>query len=451
MATVAAFKGVLYNPERAGELSRVTAPPYDIISPAQQEGYYNDSPYNIIRLILGKQHPEDSETDNRYTRAAAFFKAWQEESVLKRDAVPGLYFYPQEFSGGEEGRMTRDGFIALVRLEEREEGVIIPHEKTLDQPKQDRLRLMKACSANFSSIFSLYSDPGDDINRMLKGAAADSSPMEATDHDQTLHQLRRVSDPGMFREVARRLSGQSLFIADGHHRYETALNYRRWLRESNPRHTGKESYNYVMMYLTPLQGRGLLILPYHRVIQHIKSFEFEGFERKLQKYFDVVRVAMDGSNPKASLNAFMARLREEGKKRPAFGMYGLKQPCYHLLTLKEGVFSSLRDDETGSASLKKLDVNVIETFIFKQVLGITSKDLQMEENITYVHHDTEGLDLVKDKGYQLAFIMNPTRAEEIQDIAGRGETMPQKSTFFYPKLLSGLVMNRIVPGEMIEP
>lgn len=449
MATVVAFKGVLYNTDRAGELSTVTAPPYDIISPAEQEGYYNASPCNIIRLILGKQHPDDSETDNRYTRAAAFFRTWREEAVLKRDAAPCIYFYHQEFNG-PEGRMTRDGFIALVRLEEREEGVIIPHEKTLDQPKEDRLKLMKACSTNFSSIFSLYNDPADDINRMLKGAAAAAPPMEATDNDTTLHQLWRVSDPDVIREAARRLSGQSLFIADGHHRYETALNYRRWLRENNPRHTGKESYNYVMMYLTPLQGRGLLILPYHRGIQHIKSFKFDVFEQKLQKYFDVSRVPMDTNNPEASWAGFMGRVRDEGKKRPSFGMYGLQQTCYHLLTLKEGVFASLRDDDAGSASLKKLDVNIIETFIFKKVLGITSKDLQMEGNITHVHHDTEGLDLVRSKGYQLAFILNPTRAEEIQDIAGRGETMPQKSTFFYPKLLSGLVMNQIVPGEMIE-
>jgi uncharacterized protein (DUF1015 family) len=160
---------------------------------------------------------------------------------------------------------------------------------------------------------------------------------------------------------------------------------------------------------------------------------------------------MNSSNPEASWAGFMGRVRDEGKKRPSFGMYGLKQACYHLLTLKEGVFTSLVDDADGSASLKKLDVNIIETFIFKKVLGITSKDLQMEGNITYVHHDTEGLDLVRNKGYQLAFILNPTRAEEIRDIAGRGETMPQKSTFFYPKLLSGLVMNQIVPGELIEP
>jgi len=450
MATIVGFKGVLYDRDRVGDLKKVTAPPYDIISPAEQEGYYNDSPYNVIRLILGKQSSDDTDADNRYTRAAAFFRQWQQELILKRDAAPALYSYHQEFNG-PAGRMTRDGFIALVRLEEREEGVIIPHEKTLDQPKADRLKLMQACSANFSPIFSLYSDPADEINGMLRKAAGPAVPLEATDHENTFHQLRRVSDPGVVREVSRRLSGQSLFIADGHHRYETALNYRRWLREQNPRHTGKESYNYVMMYLTPLQGKGLLILPYHRVIEHIKPFDFEGFERKLQEYFDISRVAIDSKNPEASWAAFMDRVRTAGARLPSFGMYGSRQSCYHLLTLKERVFSSLRDDAAGSAPLKKLDVNIIETFIFKKVLGITSKDLQMQQNITYVHHGTEGLDLVQNKGYQLAFILNSTRAEEIQDIAGRGETMPQKSTFFYPKLLSGLVMNPIVPGEMIEP
>ncbi len=450
MATIVAFQGVLYDRDRVGDLKKVTAPPYDIISPAEQEGYYDESPYNVIRLILGKQSPADSDADNRYTRAAAFFRQWRQDSILKRDGAPCLYAYHQEFNG-TGGRMSRDGFIALIRLEEREKGVIIPHEKTLDQPKADRLKLMQACSANFSPIFALYSDPSDDINRLLQESVGAVVPLEATDHENTFHQLRRVSDPAVIREVSRRLSGQALFIADGHHRYETALNYRGWLQEQNPRHNGRESYNYVMMYLTPLQGRGLLILPYHRVIERIKSFDFDEFERKLQEYFDISRYPMDANKPEGSWAVFMDRVREAGKKRPAFGMYGLKQSCCHLLLLKEGLYASLRDDDAGSASLKKLDVNIIETFIFKKVLGITSKDLQMQQNITYVHHGAEGLDLVRNKGYQLAFILNSTRAEEIRDIAGRGETMPQKSTFFYPKLLSGLVMNPIIPGEMIEP
>ena len=450
MAIVVPFKGVLYNRNRVEDLGSVTAPPYDVISPEEQERYYQQSPYNVIRLILGKQYPVDSDTDNRYTRAAGFFKQWQEESVLKRDPLPCLYFYHQEFLSGKGNRSARDGFIALVRLEEKEKGVIIPHEKTLDQPKEDRLKLMKACSANLSPVFSLYADPGDTSNLMRSGLLEEGSPLEVTDHEQTLHQLWRLSNPGIIEEVCRRLSGQPLFIADGHHRYETALNYRRWQLSRDPHIAGHASCNYVMMYLTALEGPGLLILPYHRVIQKI-GFDFNGFEQKLTDYFDVARCALNHEDPTTAWTAFINRLQDEGRKRPAFGMYGFQQNCYHVLTLKEAVLSSLKDDDTGSAALKRLDVNIIETFIFKNVLGITSRDLQMQQNISYVHDSAQGLELVRTKGYQVAFFLNPTKAAEIQSIAGRGETMPQKSTFFYPKLLSGLVMNQIVPGELIEP
>jgi len=285
---------------------------------------------------------------------------------------------------------------------------------------------------------------------MRTGLIDAGSPLEVTDHEETLHQLWRVSDPGIVGEISRRLSGQSLFIADGHHRYETALNYRRWQLSRDPQAAGNASCNYVMMYLTAMEGRGLLILPYHRVIHRIGS-NFNDFEVKLKDYFEITRCPSNQANHEEGWTAFMNRLQDEGTRRPAFGMYGFQQGCYHLLALKEAVLASLADDATGSKDLKRLDVNIIETFIFKKVLGITSRDLQMQQNISYVHDSDQGLDLVRSKGYQVAFFLNPTKAAEIQTIAGRGETMPQKSTFFYPKLLSGLVMNLIVPGELIEP
>ena len=451
MAIVIPFNGVLYDPRKVDNFNRVTAPPYDIISPEQQEGYYQNSPHNVIRLILGRQFPDDSESDNRYTRAADFFKEWQNESLLTRDEDPAFYFYHQEFSTPDKKRCSRDGFVGLVRLEDKDKGVIIPHEKTLDKPKEDRLKLMKACSAHFSSIFSLYSDPEDSIGQLLKGVVDPVPLLEATDEEGTLHQLWRVSQKEIIAEVTKRLDDQSLFIADGHHRYETALNYRNYQIAHNPQATGKESYNYVMMYLTSMEGSGLLILPYHRVIHNIENFNFNAFESKLKDYFIVTSFPFNSDNQDEVWKRFNKQLQESGSTLPAFGMYGSGQTSFHLLRLKENVFQSLADDEEASAVLKKLDVNVIESFIFKNVLGITSKDFQQQENITYVHDSREGFELVKTRGYQLAFFLNNTQSSEIRAIAGRGETMPQKSTFFYPKLLSGLVINKIVPDELFEP
>ena len=451
MAIVIPFRGILYNQEKVGDCKQVTAPPYDIISPEQQDQYYEKSEFNVIRLILGKQFPDDTEKNNRYTRAADTFNQWQEESILKRDEEPALYYYHQEFSVPGGGREARDGFICLVRLEDKEKGVVIPHEKTLDKPKADRLQLMKFCSANFSQIFSLYSDPEDGVLQLLKEGIKGAPLIDVTDEDQTLHQLWRVSKSEVLSEVSQRLSEQSLFIADGHHRYETALNYRNYMAADQPHKTGKEPFNYVMMYLTPMESEGMLILPYHRVIHNIEQFNFGFFEKKLNEYFEVTSFPFNGNTKPDVWKQFNKQLQERGKIRPAFGMYGAGQSSFHLLLLREQVYDSFTDTEESSSILKKLDVNVIESCIFKGVLGITSKDLQQQENISYVHDSDEGLALVEDRGYQLAFFLNDTKSSEIRDVSARGETMPQKSTFFYPKLLSGLVINKIEPDESIEP
>ena len=450
MAIIVPFRGVIYNREKIEDFSKVTAPPYDIISPEQQEGYYQKSPYNVIRLILGKQFPHDSPEDNRYTRAAGVFDIWQEKSILIRDKKPSFYFYRQDFSVSGKEKITRDGFIGLVRLEDKEKRVVIPHEKTLDKPKEDRLQLMEACHTNFSSIFSLYSDPEDTINQQLKKMTGVIPLLEVTDEDNTRHQLWRISQMGVIKQISQHLRDSSLFIADGHHRYETALNYRNLQSERYPQSTGKEAYNYVMMYLTSMEGEGLVILPYHRVIRNLEGFDFSDFEKKLGDYFEVKKFQFSEENEMQVWKEFNKQLQDDTLSRPAFGMYGAGQVCYHLLVLKEEVFSSLSDSEEGSEALKKLDVNVIESVIFKNALGITSHDLQQEQNMTYVHDGLEGLELLRNKGYQLAFFLNSTKSSEIRDVASRGETMPQKSTFFHPKLLSGTVINKIVPEESIE-
>jgi uncharacterized protein (DUF1015 family) len=450
MAIVVPFKGVLYNQEKVEDFSKVMAPPYDVISPAQQDEYYQKNPHNVIRLILGTQLPDDSKSDNRYSRAAGFFNKWQEETILKRDTSPSFYFYHQEFSVPGREKVNRDGFVGLVRLEDTDKKVVIPHEKTLDKPKEDRLKLIEACQANFSSIFSLYSDSEDVIIQLLKGVIAGPPLIDVTDEDGILHQLWRISHADVVRKVSQWLKDIPLFIADGHHRYETALNYRNLEVTRNPQSTGKELYNYVMMYLTPMEGEGLVILPYHRVIHNLEGFDFSSFEKKLEDYFEIKSFQFDKNNQLQVWEEFNRQLQDDSWDVPVLGMYGAGQSCYHLLLLKEKLLFSLVDDEKGSVSLKKLDVSIIESVIFKDVLAITGDDLKQQQNLTYVHDTREGLDLVQNEGYQLAFFLNNTNPSDIRDITGKGETMPQKSTFFYPKLLSGPVINKIVPGEQVD-
>ena len=275
--------------------------------------------------------------------------------------------------------------------------------------------------------------------------------LEVTDEETTLHQLWRVSQKDVVTHVTQWLRDKSLFIADGHHRYETALNYQRIQRNKYPQSSGNEAYNYVMMYLTSMEGEGLVILPYHRVIRDIQGFDFSALEKKLSDYFEVSSFHFTSRNQTHMWEEFNQQLQQRGELLPSFGMYAASQNCYHLLVLKERVLSSISAGEDGSESLKKLDVNIIESIIFREVLGINSKALQQQQNITYVHDSREGVELVNNKGYQLAFFLNSTRSSEIRDIASRGETMPQKSTFFYPKLLSGPVINKIVPEEVIDP
>jgi uncharacterized protein (DUF1015 family) len=236
MADVHPFRGIQYNPLRIKEFREVVAPPYDIISPSEQEDHYARSPYSIIRLILGRKFPTDTDTDNRYTRAARFFKEWQETQVLTRDKEPSLYFYEQEFS--VQGKsFVREGFFALVRLEEYEKGVIIPHERTLSGPKVDRLMLMRSCQANFSPVFMLYADNSNDVINRLKSGITAKPLIEVRDKDGVLHQFWRVKEQKILSEVGERFKKEPLFIADGHHRYETALNYRNECRQKKSKYT----------------------------------------------------------------------------------------------------------------------------------------------------------------------------------------------------------------------
>jgi uncharacterized protein (DUF1015 family) len=445
MADIHPFRGIRYNPAKIADFSTVVAPPYDIISPSEQEGYYAKSPHNIIRLILGKKFPADTNSENRYTRADRFFKEWQEEQILVRDEESSLYFYTQEFLVREK-RFISEGFFALVRMEEYKKGIIIPHERTLSAPKTDRLKLMRACQANFSPVFVLYPDIRDEVIGQLKSGITRNPLIEVRDKEGVFHQFWRVRDPEILSRIKVRLEKEPLFIADGHHRYETALNYRSECRLKKADYSGRESFNYMMMYLTPLEGKGLVILPYHRVLYSLPSFEFPSFEKKVQEAFDIETLSFHPENEHEVRNKFLIQLEKKGSDAHVYGLLTKGGNAYYILTLKR---DRVRKESTSSP-VSHLDVTILESLVFNQILGITSERLREQKNIEYCHVSEEAFHLVRDKGLQLAFILNPTRIEEVKEVALSGETMPQKSTYFYPKLLSGLVINRLDPEEEID-
>jgi uncharacterized protein (DUF1015 family) len=445
MAHIIPFKGILYNKEKIKDMKHVVAPPYDVISPSEQEELYKRHENNVVRLILGKESESDTIENNRYTRARDSFESWQRDSILIKDAFPSIYVYSQEYHLGEaEGfeKKRRIGFISLSKLEDFGEGKIHPHENTLAKPKEDRLKLMQHCNANFSSIFGLFSDPSKRIDSVLKDYMRHSPLYDLVDDAGMRHTLWAIRDNRAIQIITSVLSDKQIFIADGHHRYETAINYRNEMRKKMPNFTGDEIYNYVMMYFTNTNSEGLSILPIHRLVSNLSSFDKKKIVEKAGEFFDIEKLSFDESDEKAVRKRLFSDMKERGEKEHIFGMY-LGNDEYLLLTLKdEGVLDRLVTNSRHQ-SWKKLDVTIIHTLLIEKVLGISEKSLSEQKNITYTISGDESIRDVKAGKYQIALFLNPTKIDEVKEVAAAGEKMPQKSTFFYPKLLTGLVMNKL--------
>jgi uncharacterized protein (DUF1015 family) len=421
------------------------APPYDVISPTLQEDLYQRSPFNVVRLILGRTGATDSDQDNRYTRAAADFAAWQGEGVLARDQVPSLYLYDQEYILENGENVIRKGFIALTRLEDFSSGVVKPHEKTLAGPKTDRLHLTKACGANFSPIFSLYSDCCCVLEALTRKLREAPPTLAVKDDDQVQHRLWQVTDPSIITKAQELLESKPLFIADGHHRYETALNYRNYMRERYPNYTGKELFNFVLMYFANMEDQGMQIFPTHRLLFNLTDFHLESLLEALDEYFLVEPVPIDPTDPAARAEA-RNLLRRKGEGGHALGLFAGGQTLY-LLTLRDEKVMDRYFPPKAPKALKTLDVSILHRLILEGLLGMTAEAQEQQSHLKYVKGFDDPFELVLCGEYPLAFLMNPTRMSEVRDVANAGEKMPQKSTYFYPKLLTGLVINPIVEGE----
>src|SRR5262245_53471875 len=439
MVHIAPFRGVFYNLKKFRDLSKVIAPPYDVITKEEQEKLYKKSPYNFVRLDL-------SQEPNSYAAVAALLDEWQSDGILERDQTPAIYLLSHRFKlkSGEE--KLRGGFFALTELQDPVNGAIRPHEKTLDAPREDRFKLIRACHAQLSPIFALYADPKQTINRMLAVALEGVAPLVEFEMDNgDMCKLWRVTDPALIEKTQREMKEQTLLIADGHHRYEATLKYRDQMRSERGQWTGGEAYNYIMSYFANMNDDNVVILPTHRLVRGFTHKPFLELEEALQTYF---YVEQHPKTPEGKIS-FLKALKTAAKKHRVIGASFKRDPRYLILRLKnKRIMQRLAKDL--SSPLRELDVSTLHLLILEHILGMLPEQQVSGDNIRYSQDEEFVLQALEKEDFQAAFILTATKKEEIENVVASGEKMPQKSTYFYPKLASGLVVNKIDPEEQIR-
>jgi uncharacterized protein (DUF1015 family) len=436
MAYVAPFRALRYDPARV-DLTQVVTQPYDKITPAMQDRYYGADPHNLVRIILGKPQPSDHLEENVYTRAAASFRDWRRQGIFLQDPEQSLYQYIQRFQppgGGPE--LERRGFIGLSKIEDYSASVVHRHEQTLAKPKADRLELLRATRAHFGQLFMLYTDPAAEIDEALSGSSITNTEnnIEIRDEYGVLHHLRRVTDPAIIQLVCSKMRAKKLIIADGHHRYETALNYRNQRRAEQEAASGSSElapYELVMMTFINMDNPGLVILPTHRLVHGLESFSPDALRDRGRSYFSVEEV-----DPSITADRALGILRAAGKAGTA--MLGITANRAFLFdTPRPAATSLLRSLPFLQQSL---DVVQLHKCLLEGVLGISEEAIRDQTNVSYVRDAEEALTRVREGSANIAFLINPVRMRQVRDIAFAGEVLPQKSTDFYPKLLSGLTI-----------
>ena len=438
MLRIAPLRGVFYNQKKVRDLAKVIAPPYDVISKEEQEKLYKKSPYNFVRLDLS-QEPDS------YQSVAETWREWQAQEIFSRDETPAIYFLSHLFrvKGGEQ--KIRQGFFAVAELQDFSTGAIRPHEKTHDAPKEDRLQLMLACHAQLSPIFTLYAQPKPSINSRLAVAVEGAVPFieVETDHGEELR-LWRLTDPALLQKIQQEMAEQSLLIADGHHRYEASLKYRDQMRSAHGEWKGDEAFNYILTYFANVHDENVVILPTHRLVRGYTHKPFMELEEALQTYF---YVEQHPKTPEGKAS-FLKALKAAAKKHRVIGASFKRDPRYLILRLKnKRIMQRLAKDL--SAPLRELDVSTLHLLILEHILGMTPEQQADGSSIHYTQDEEAALQRLEKEDFQAAFILNATKAEDILAIVSTGEKMPQKSTYFYPKLPSGLIVNKVEADEQI--
>ncbi|MBQ2615129.1 MAG: DUF1015 domain-containing protein [Clostridia bacterium] len=437
MAKVIPFQGLRYNTEKFQDLNAVTAPPYDIISPAEQQELYNKNEYNIVRLDYGMDFVSDDATNNRYTRSGNAFQKWIEEQVLVREDKPAFYIYEQIFSlGSEKPSHSLKGIIGLVQLQEFADGVVLPHEGTLSKSKEDRLQLMQATDANLSQIYSLYRDDDKRIARLIE-AQSDRNPDLSFVTDENITQnIWIVTDEELNNRISTMFEEKQILIADGHHRYETALAYRNLRHQEDGTEVGTQPYDYVMMTLVSASDGGLFVFPTHRMLKDLERFDELLFVGLLTEEFSVSRIYFTEGDYAEIMTDRLANTVDE----TLFALYTGKN-YYYLLKLNstQGIDEAIQDK---SDAYKHLDVTILHKMILEKYLGIDEENMKDQKNLVYTRNAHKAIREVQNGTFDCAFLINPTKISEIKEIALANEKMPQKSTYFWPKMVTGIVINK---------
>lgn len=444
MAEVAPFRGLRFNPAKIPSLADVVIPPYDVISPTEQDLYFRLDRHNMIRLELGKSEPGDSATDNPHTRAAAILEEWRRTSILVRDAEPSFYYYEVDYLVEKGELRTRNGFLCRLKLEDFESGVVRPHEKTFQSVKDERLGLMMATRANLSPVFALYSDPGGVVERTLKDVGGPVPHMAFEDRQGLRHRVWKVCEEGAVRKVKEELRDKVLYIADGHHRYETALNYRDAMRLEHPQAGPDAPFEYVLVYLCNLDQKGLSILPTHRLLKNLDSFEEDAVLERARDFFEVER--FDASRDGEA--AWRASL-DTGFQRNGRVLGFCAAGSRHLVALhgRDEALDRFLSTLKIPAVLRSLDVVVLDNIVLRHLMGLEDDYLVKGKHLQFEHDFGAALDGVRSGTFDAGFFINPTRIQQVRDVADASRIMPHKSTYFYPKAGSGLVLNLLSADE----
>ncbi len=430
MAEITPFQALRYDPQHV-KLEDVLTQPYDKITPEMQARYYERSPHNLVRIILGKPGETDTDKFNVYTRAAEYLHDWRSAGILKQDKTPAIFIYSQTFTvPGTRDLTERRGLIALGRLHDYSEAVVFRHEQTLSKPRQDRLNLLRATRAHFGQIFMLYSDPENEIEALLHAKTEEEPETSVLDEYETLHRLWRIDDPVLIAAVQQRMQSKQLLIADGHHRYETALAYRNEHRAQIANSDPQAPFEYVMMTLVPMESPGLVILPTHRIVHNLPTFDRENMLEHAARFFDIDRIDLRTESRSAT-----TLLGQAGANCTAFVAVTRQGP--YLMRAKRGMIRDALNELP--ARQRELDVVQLHRILLERILGISQDAIRNQEHVRYERDAFQAISWVR-QGANVAFLMNPARIDQVREIAFAGEVLPQKSTDFYPKLLSGVAI-----------
>ncbi len=454
MAVVVPFRGVRYNPEKITHLEDVVTPPYDVISARAGAALQAKNPYSMINLDLRNTSHDKTNDDGRYENARKRFEKWQDEKVLIRDKTPGIYLYYIEYTHPSGIRLTRKGLVALVGLAEFSEGIVKPHEKTFSGVISDRLELMESCQAQFSKIFSIYSDPEQKIISGLEQKRSKEPVCRVTDLDGNRHTLWQVTDRTTLAEVHAFFADKPVYIADGHHRYTTALDCRRRALQDNPELPADSPYNFIMMYLCACQDPGLSVLPTHRLVQWPGRLSAAQLQNKMSAGLQVTEI--QAAAREMLVAEVLSRMDEANRDThlPAFGVYHPGENRAFLLSLREEMIQD-EDFFNKPEVLQELDVVVLSDLIINRLLGLGHEQCVREHLVRYISDVEAALDesvkaaVADDAGTPLLFLLNPTRVRQVIDVADSNEIMPHKSTYFYPKIMTGLLINKLVASETV--